>query len=50
MYALQREEAAAGVGFWNLGPQLIGVTGVTDTYDANRSTPLTWSVVVENAP
>jgi hypothetical protein len=50
MYALQRTYAAAGVGFWNLGPELIGTRGVTASYDVSPSTPQTWAVVVSNAP
>jgi hypothetical protein len=50
MYALQRTNHAAGVASWYLGSQLIGVNGVTDTYDVNTGTPLTWNVLVGNAP
>jgi hypothetical protein len=50
MYALQRTYGAAGVAFWNLGPELVGTAGVTATYDVNPSTPATWSAVVANAP
>jgi endo-1,4-beta-mannosidase len=45
MYALQRTFHAAGVGNWNLGTQVGGTT-----YDVNKSTPLTWAVMVANAP
>jgi hypothetical protein len=45
MYGLQRTYHAAGVGFWNLGPQIGG-----STYDVNAGTPQTWAVVVANAP
>ena len=50
MYALQRRWAAAGVAFWNLGPEIAGANGVTETYDVNRSTSLTWAAVTDSAP
>jgi hypothetical protein len=50
MYSLQRTYSAAGVGFWNLGNELLGAGGVTETFDVNASTPATWSAVIANAP
>jgi hypothetical protein len=45
VYDQARRYGAAGVGFWNLGPG-------TQPYssDVNPNTPLTWRVVVANAP
>jgi len=45
MYGLQSRYAAAGVAFWNLGPQTSGAT-----YDVNSATALTWAAVRSNAP
>jgi hypothetical protein len=45
MYNLQIAQQAAGVAFWNLGGQTS-----SPTFDVNTSTPLTWDVVVRNAP
>lgn len=50
IYTLQTTNSAAGVAFWNLGRQILGVNGVTDTYDVNTSTPLTYAKVTANAP
>lgn len=50
MYNLQKGNRAAGAAFWYVGSQLLGVNGVTDTYDVNSQTPLTWNAVVANAP
>ena len=50
MYALQRTNHAAGVAVWYLGGQLAGVNGVTETYDVNTATPLTWNTMVASAP
>jgi hypothetical protein len=41
--------SAAGVLFWNVGPEIVGAAGKTQTYDVNPSTPRTFSVVVANA-
>ena len=41
--------AAAGVLFWNVGPEIVGVNGKTETYDVNPVTPKTFAVVVANA-
>ncbi|HXX59862.1 MAG TPA: fibronectin type III domain-containing protein, partial [Candidatus Sulfotelmatobacter sp.] len=44
-YGEQGQYGSAGSLFWNLGPQ------VSDgTYDVDPSTPLTWQVVLANAP
>jgi endo-1,4-beta-mannosidase len=37
---------AAGVLFWDLGPELNGVGGKAETYDINPATPLTFATVV----
>lgn len=50
MFTLQHSYGGAGVAFWFLGAQVLGVNGVTDTYDVNTSTPLTWNVVLANSP
>ena len=49
-YTLARDYGAAGVAFWNLGPQVQGVNYSATTYDINPQTPLTFAVVVRNAP
>ncbi len=36
---------AAGIGFWNLGPEV-----VAKSYDVSTSTPLTWAAVKHGAP
>src|SRR5262249_18031104 len=36
---------AAGVGFWNLGPEVAG-----QSYDVSTATPLTWAAVHKGAP
>jgi len=50
MYDLQQQHNAAGVAFWNLGLEVVGVNGKTDTYDVNANTPLTLQTVIKNAP
>lgn len=50
MYNLQKTNHAAGVAFWNLGTEVVGVNGKTETYDVNPNTPLTLQVVQQNAP
>jgi hypothetical protein len=45
VFAKAEQTGAAGVGFWNSGPQLNG-----DSYDVNQATPLTWLAVSSNAP
>lgn len=50
MYNLQATNHAAGVAFWNLGTEVVGVNGKTETYDVNASTPATLQVVRQNAP
>jgi hypothetical protein len=50
MYNLQTTNHAAGVGFWNLGLEVVGVNGKTSTFDINAQTPQTLSVVQRNAP
>ena len=40
---------AAGVLFWDLGPELNGVAGKAETYDINPATPLTFATVLEYA-
>lgn len=50
MYDLQKTNHAAGVAFWNLGTEVVGVNGKTETFDVNSSTPLTMQVVQQNAP
>ena len=44
MYDLARAHAAAGIGFWNVGPQM------KDTFDVNQRSPLTAEAVRRNAP
>lgn len=50
MYNLQKNNHSAGVAFWNLGTEVVGVNGKTETFDVNTSTPLTLQVVQQNAP
>jgi hypothetical protein len=45
VYDKAHQYGAAGVGFWNLGP---GTRPYSS--DVNPNTPLTWHVVVKNAP
>lgn len=44
-YHIEKQLDAAGIGFWNLGPGL-----GTDNDDVGPQTPLTWQVIVKNAP
>jgi endo-1,4-beta-mannosidase len=44
-YEQQRSLESAGAAFWNLGPDVAG-----SSHDVNPWTPLTWDVVVANAP
>ena len=50
VYTLFATNHAAGVAFWNVGTEVIGMNGKTSTYDVNSSTPLTFGVVQSNAP
>jgi hypothetical protein len=45
IYDLQRRYGSAGIGFWNLGPEL-----KPDSHDVNATTPKTWAVVRASAP
>jgi len=45
MYGLQAQYGSAGIAFWNL-KHLIG----PGHYDVDPATPLTWAVVLRNAP
>jgi hypothetical protein len=49
-YDLARSYGAAGVVFWNLGPEVNGVNYSSDSCDVNPQTPLTYAVVIENSP
>jgi len=44
-YHAEKQLQAAGIGFWNLGPGL-----GADNDDVGPQTPLTWQVVIKNAP
>jgi hypothetical protein len=44
-YSAAQHLHAAGIGFWNLGP---GLGGTND--DVGPQTPLTWQVIIKNAP
>ena len=45
IYDMVRTNQAAGVSFWNVGPELAG-----HSHDVSPQTPLTWETVRANAP
>jgi hypothetical protein len=45
IYDMARNNHAAGIGFWNLGPEL-----ASQSHDVNAETPATWATVRDNAP
>ncbi len=45
MYSLGRQYNAASMIFWNLGPEIS-----PSSYEVNSNTPLTWKVILQNAP
>jgi hypothetical protein len=50
VYDKSRAFHAAGMLFWNLGFEVRGVNKSGETADVNPQTPLTWEVVLKNAP
>jgi hypothetical protein len=45
MYALGKHYNATAMIFWNLGPEVN-----SSSYEVNSNTPLTWKVILQNAP